>query len=566
MVSKIKYKGSEIVIKSLLKEKVEYIFGYPGGAIMPIYDSIYKYKNKIHHILFRHEQGAIHAAQGYSRATGKIGVCFATSGPGATNLITGLADALIDNTPLVCITGQVSSNLLGTDAFQETNIIDISMPTTKWNIQVTNINKICEAISKAFYIAKTGRPGPVLIDITKDAQLQKYFFNYKPCCVIENFEPYPTINENNIEKASILINNSQKPFVVIGQGVSLSNAEQEVKNFVEKGDIPFASTLLGLGVVEKNNKLNFGMLGMHGNYAPNILTNKCDLLIAIGMRFDDRVTGNINQYAKQAKIIHIEIDASEINKNIVCHVPLLGDCKKILKILIHKIKKNNHYNWIKLFNKYRLKEDEVVVKKDLYSNNSRITMAEVIVSVNNYKHDDAILVTDVGQHQMIASRYYNFLVNKSQITSGGLGTMGFALPASIGVQFGVGLDRQVICVIGDGGIQMTIQELGTILQNTLPIKIILLNNGFLGMVRQWQELFFNKNYSSTKLVNPDFIKLANAYNINACKISNKKILSKSIKNALNHHGPFLLEIQVEKEYNVFPMIPSGSSVDEILLK
>ncbi|WP_185860790.1 biosynthetic-type acetolactate synthase large subunit [Blattabacterium cuenoti] len=556
--------GSEIVIKTLLYEEVEYIFGYPGGAIMPIYDSLHDYLNSISHILMRHEQGSIHAAQGYARATGKIGVCFTTSGPGATNLITGLADALTDSTPLVCITGQVSSHLLGTDAFQETNIIDISIPVTKWNIQVLKAKDICESIQKGFFIAKKGRPGPVLIDITKDAQFEKTVFHYTHRKYIKNFHPYPCIENKRIIEAANLINLSEKPLILVGQGVILSEAEKEFKEFVEKTGIPVASTLLGLGALNSNHHLYVGMLGMHGNYAPNILTNQCDILIAIGMRFDDRVTGDINKYAKQAKIIHLEIDYSEINKNILCHIPILGDCKISLKKLIFYVNKSIHKKWIKQFIHLKEKEKTIVIQRDLNPKKEGMTMGEVIKWINKYKQKNAILVTDVGQHQMIASRYFNFTFKKSQITSGGLGTMGFALPASIGAKLGA-KNRQVLCIVGDGGIQMTIQEMGTILENNIPVKIILLNNNFLGMVRQWQQLFFDKRYSCTKLVNPDFIKLANAYNIKAKKVSKRKELEESVKKALNHEKAFLLEVIIEKEDNVFPMIPAGAAVDEIRL-
>ncbi|WP_341665707.1 biosynthetic-type acetolactate synthase large subunit [Blattabacterium cuenoti] len=558
------FSGSEIVIKTLLYEKVEYIFGYPGGAIMPIYDSLHDYLNSISHILMRHEQGSIHAAQGYARATGKIGVCFTTSGPGATNLITGLADALIDSTPIVCITGQVSSHLLGTDAFQEINIIDISIPVTKWNIQVLKAKDICESIQKGFFIAKQGRPGPVLIDITKDAQFQKTVFHYTRFKYIKNFHPYPCIENEKIMEAAALINSAERPLILVGQGVILAEAEEEFKKFVEKTGIPVASTLLGLGALNSYHYLYVGMLGMHGNYAPNILTNQCDILIAVGMRFDDRVTGDVKKYAKQAKIIHLEIDSSEINKNILCHIPILGDCKTSLKKLIFYVNKSIHPEWKDKFFHLKKKENTIVIQGDLYPKKKGITMGEVIKWINQYKKKNAVLVTDVGQHQMIASRYFNFTCKKSQITSGGLGTMGFALPASIGAQLGV-KNRQILCIVGDGGFQMTIQEMGTILQYKIPVKIVLLNNNFLGMVRQWQQLFFDKRYSCTKLVNPDFIKLAHAYNIKAKKVNKREELEKSVKKALSYKKAFLLEVVIEKEDNVFPMIPSGSAVNEIRL-
>lgn len=561
------FSGSEVVIKTLLNENVKYIFGYPGGAIMPIYDSLYSYTNKISHILMRHEQGSVHAAQGYARATGKIGVCFTTSGPGATNLITGLADALTDSTPIVCITGQVNSELLGTDAFQEINIIDISIPVTKWNIQVIQAKNISKSIQKGFFLAKEGRPGPVLIDITKDAQTQKTKFFYKKINYIKNYHSYYyEIKMENILKAANIINKSKKPIIIIGQGVILANAENELIKFAEKTGIPVASTLLGLGVLNSNHYLFMGMLGMHGNYAPNVLTNKSDVIIAVGMRFDDRVTGDVNKYAKQAKIIHLDIDSSEINKNVICHISIVGDCKKILKKLYQYVNKSSHIKWIKKFIFLKNKEKKIVIDKEINPvKNRSITMGEVMKWINKYKKKKSILVTDVGQHQMIASRYFNFTCKRSQITSGGLGTMGFALPASIGAKLGL-KNRQIICIVGDGGIQMTIQEMGTIMQNNLCIKIILLNNNFLGMVRQWQQLFFDKRYSFTKLINPNFIKLSNSYNIEATKVEKRKDLKKSIKYALsNNKKSYLLEILVEKENNVYPMIPSGSSVDNIYL-
>jgi acetolactate synthase-1/2/3 large subunit len=563
-----KFLGSEVLIQSLLEEKVEYIFGYPGGAIMPIYDAIYKYRNQIKHILVRHEQGAIHAAQGYARSSGKIGVCFTTSGPGATNIITGLVDALIDSTPLLCITGQVDSKLLGTDAFQETSIIDLSIAATKWNVQINNVKDICKIISEAFYIAKQGRPGPVLVDITKNAQLETTEFNYNFYSDIEHIDNISNhiIDQDNVRKAAKLINNAKKPFILIGQGVIISDAEKEVKLLVEKGNIPFASTLLGLGVIEKNHRLNFGMLGMHGNYAPNMLTNQSDVIIAIGMRFDDRVTGSLNEYARQAKIIHIDIDDAEINKNVTSYIPIIGDCKKVLNLLINMIYINDHREWVILFDRYRKKEDEVVVSKDLYTDSPSITMGEVISCINNYKSDNSVLVTDVGQHQMISARYFNFTNIKTHITSGGLGTMGFALPAAIGVQFS-NIDREVICVVGDGGFQMTIQELGTIMQYKLPIKIIIMNNQFLGMVRQWQEFFFNSRYSCTNLINPSFIKIADAYNIPSNKVINKSSLSDAIEKMFSYsRNPYLLEVMVNRTANVFPMIISGSAVDKMRLK
>ncbi|BAO66432.1 biosynthetic-type acetolactate synthase large subunit [Candidatus Karelsulcia muelleri] len=556
-------KGSEIIIKTLILEKTKYIFGYPGGAIMPIYDALYYYIKQISHILTRHEQGAIHAAQGYARVSGKVGVCFTTSGPGATNLITGLADSLIDSTAILCITGQVSSNLLGTDAFQETDIIDISIPVTKWNYQVTKAKDISYILSKGFFIAQSGRPGPVLIDITKDAQLELSNFKYKKYLNI--FLKKKKINIKKIEKAATIINNSSKPFIIIGQGIILANAEKELKEFIEKTNIPAASTLLGLGALKTENILNMGMLGMHGHYAPNILTNKSDVIIAIGMRFDDRVTGDLTKYAKKSNIIHIDIDESEIHKNMNTNIFLLGNCKKILKLLLSKIEIKKNKKWKKFFFFLKKKEEKKVIKNDYYTNNIGITMGEVINYINLFKKKKSVLVTDVGQHQMSASRYFNFTCKKSQITSGGLGTMGFALPASIGAKIW-GKNCQIICIVGDGGIQMTLQELGTIMQHNITIKIILLNNNYLGMVRQWQEFFFERRYSSTKIINPDFIKMFYSYGIKYKKILNRKYLKQDIKDLLNTKNTYILEIMIEKEYKVFPMITPGNSIEKIRLK
>ncbi|MFP3037376.1 MAG: biosynthetic-type acetolactate synthase large subunit [Candidatus Karelsulcia muelleri] len=550
-------KGSEILIKTLIFEKIEYIFGYPGGAIMPIYDALFYYKKYISHILTRHEQGAIHAAQGYARVSGKVGVCFTTSGPGATNLITGLADALIDSTAILCITGQVSSNLLGTDAFQETDIIDISIPVTKWNFQVKNAKEISYIISKGIFIAKSGRPGPVLIDITKDAQLELFNFYYKKFVLKKNCFLKKKRNLEQIEKTTTVINKSIRPLILIGQGVILANAEKELKFFLKKTNIPAASTLLGLGTLKKTNFFYMGMLGMHGNQS--------DVILAIGMRFDDRVTGDINQYGKKAKIIHIDIDESEIKKTINPNIFLVGNCKKILKLLLFKIKKKFNNKWIEKFNFLKFKEKKEVINNDLNTNKIEITMGEVINFLNFYKKNNTVLVTDVGQHQMSASRYFNFTCKKSQITSGGLGTMGFSLPASIGAKIGL-KNNQIICIVGDGGIQMTIQELGTIMQYNLAIKIILLNNNFLGMVRQWQELFFEKRYSFTKIKNPNFMKICEAYGINSKKIFKKKILKKNIKFLLNKTKSYLLEIIIEKEYNIYPIIPPGNSLDDFIIK
>ena len=560
-----KISGSDAVMQVLLKEGVQTIFGYPGGAIMPIYDALYDYLDKLNHILTRHEQGAIHAAQGYSRVSGKVGVCFATSGPGATNLITGLADAQIDSTPLVCITGQVPSHLLGTDAFQESDIIGISMPVTKWNHQITNADEIPEIMSKAFYIAASGRPGPVLIDITKDAQFAKIKFTYKKCEKIRSYHPYPILNKDSIKKAADLINNSKKPLILVGQGVLLSNAEKELIQFSEKSGIPMASTLLGLSAISCHHKNYVGYLGMHGNYGPNVKTNEADLVIAIGMRFDDRVTGDTSKYGINAKIIHIEIDPSEINKIIKTDVAVNADAKQALINLLPFINKNEYKNWMNEFKKCDEIEFNKIIKKELNHKSKKIKMTEVIHLISEMTNGKSIIVTDVGQHQMIASRYYKFTKPKSNITSGGLGTMGFALPASMGAKLGQP-KREVIAIIGDGGIQMTIQELATISQYNIGVKIIILNNNFLGMVRQWQELFFENRYSFTEMKNPDFPKIAEGYGIKNNKVENKSKLKKSIKELLDYKNAYLLEVVVEKEENVFPMVTSGDSVSNIRLE
>ncbi|MEQ9402799.1 MAG: biosynthetic-type acetolactate synthase large subunit [Cyclobacteriaceae bacterium] len=558
-------KGSEALLKSLINENVDTVFGYPGGAIMPVYDSLFHYADQLNHILTRHEQGAIHAAQGYARSSGKVGVCFATSGPGATNLITGIADAQIDSTPLVCITGQVASHLLGSDAFQETDIIGISMPVTKWNFQVTSASEIPYAISRAFYIARSGRPGPVLIDITKDAQQELFEFNYQPCVKIRSYQPYPEVNQDRILEASKLINSSKKPLVLVGQGVTLSGAEEEFKAFIQKAGLPVASTLLGLSALSVKHPLYVGYAGMHGNYGPNIKTNECDLLIAVGMRFDDRVTGNLSSYAKQAKIIHIELDPAEIDKNVKTNVAINADAKQALKLLTPLLEVNEHQSWLNEFRECDRMEEEKIVKEACAPKEGGLRMSEVIHQVSEITRGKAILVTDVGQHQMIASRYYRFDQKKSNITSGGLGTMGFCLPAALGAKIGCP-DRQVIGVVGDGGFQMTVQELGTIMQYNIDIKILILNNNFLGMVRQWQQLFFDSRYSFTEMANPDFIALAGSYKISAQKVVDRAQLIPGIKTWLETEGPSLLEVAVEKEENVFPMVPTGKSVSEIRLE
>ena len=561
-----KISGAEALIRCLINEDVDILFGYPGGAIMPVYDELYKFEKKIKHILVRHEQGATHAAQGYARTSGKVGVAIATSGPGATNLVTGIADAQIDSTPMVCITGQVASYLLGSDAFQETDIIGISTPVTKWNYQITKASEISEIFAKAFYIAKSGRPGPVLIDITKDAQFEMIDnFDYKKCINIRSYVPLPNYSEDSILNAASIINQSKKPFIVWGQGVILGNAENEFKEFIEKTGIPAAWTILGVSAIPTNHELNVGMLGMHGNYGPNKLTNECDVLIAIGMRFDDRVTGDLEAYAKQAKIIHFEIDPAEVNKNVKVDVAVIGDAKETLRSIIPKLKSKNHSSWVKKFRDLNKIEFNKVINKEYNKNEGGISMAEVIRYINENTDGNSILVTDVGQHQMIACRYMNFSRSKSNITSGGLGTMGFALPAALGAKIG-DPKRQVVAIIGDGGFQMTIQELGTIFQTSTSVKIIILNNEYLGMVRQWQQLFFDKRYASTEMTNPDFVTISKGYYIEAKRVSKRENLNSSIQEMLLHDGPYLLEVCVEKEENVFPMIPSGSSVSDIRLE
>ena len=556
--------GAEAVIKSLIEEGVDLIYGYPGGAIMPVYDELFKYQEEINHVLTRHEQGATHAAQGYARVSGKVGVVTATSGPGATNLVTGIADAQIDSTPMVCITGQVASHLLGSDAFQETDIIGISTPVTKWNCQITKASEIPAVIAKAFYIAKSGRPGPVLIDITKDAQFEMMNFKYDKCTKVKSYKPVPDLNTNDIRKAAEIINKSKKPMIVWGQGVILGNAEQEFKNFVEKSGIPSAWTILGLSALPTDHSLNMGMVGMHGNYGPNMLTNQCDVLIAIGMRFDDRVTGNLNSYAKQAKIIHLEIDPAEVNKNVEVDVAVLGDVKITIPLLSDLISKNTHDEWISRFHSFDKIEYKKVIHDDLYPSKEGLTMGEVIKIINEETNGDAIIVTDVGQHQMVACRYAKFNESKSNITSGGLGTMGFALPAALGAKMGAP-HREVVAIIGDGGYQMTIQELGTIYQTGAAVKIVVLNNDYLGMVRQWQQLFFDKRYASTEMINPDFVKIAEGYYIDANKVDKRSELKNGVAKMIKSDKPYFLEVCVEKEANVFPMIPSGASVSDIRL-
>ena len=558
--------GSVALLEGLIAEGTETIFGYPGGAIMPIYDAIYDYKEKLNHILVRHEQGASHAAQGFARTSGKVGVVFATSGPGATNLITGLADAQIDSTPLVCITGQVFAHLLGTDAFQETDVINISAPVTKWNYQVTDATEIPVVLAKAFYIARSGRPGPVLIDITKNAQIQLFDYEgYTPCNHIRSYRPKPIVRNEYIEQAAALINSAKKPFILFGQGVLLGSAEQEFKDFVEKSGIPAAWTILGAGAIPSDHPLNVGMLGMHGNYGPNVQTNACDVLIAIGMRFDDRVTGRLDKYAKQAKVVHLDIDPAEIDKNVKADVPVWGDCKETLPLLTSLITEKTHDAWLAEFKAFEKIEQEELIQKELNPQTGDLTMGEVINQLNILTKGEAVIVSDVGQHQMVACRYGQLNTTRLSVTSGGLGTMGFGLPAAIGAKYGAP-NRTVIAVIGDGGFQMTLQELGTIMQFGVDVKILILNNQFLGMVRQWMELFNEKRYSFVDITSPDFVKVAEAYYIAGKKVTERQNLVSGLEEMLNHPGSFLLEVMVAKEHNVFPMVPQGCSVSEIRLK
>ena len=556
--------GAEAVIKCLLEEGVDLLYGYPGGAIMPVYDELFKYKDVLNHVLTRHEQGATHAAQGYARVTGKVGVAIATSGPGATNLVTGIADAQIDSTPMVCITGQVSKHLLGSDAFQETDIIGISMPVTKWNYQITQASEIPEIMAKAFYIARSGRPGPVLVDITKNAQFEMFDFTYKKCTSVRSYKPVPKMDMGIIKAAAEVINEAKKPMIVFGQGVILGKAEEEFKAFIEKTGIPSAWTILGLSALPTDHPLNVGMVGMHGNYGPNRLTNECDALIAIGMRFDDRVTGDLDTYAKQAKVIHFEIDPSEVDKNVKTDIAVLGDVKQTLAEILKLVNTNSHKSWLQEFKDHDVIEYEKVIKNDLYPKKEGLTMGEVIKEINNATKGNAVIVSDVGQHQMITCRYAKFNQSKSNITSGGLGTMGFALPASIGAKMGAP-DREVVVIIGDGSYQMTIQELGTIFQTKVPVKIVVLNNDFLGMVRQWQQLFFDKRYASTEMTNPDFVTIAKGYHLNAQKVTKREDLADAVQKMIASKEGYFLEVAVEKEDNVFPMIPSGASVSDIRL-
>lgn len=557
--------GSEAVLDAFVAEGVTTIFGYPGGAIMPIYDALYDYHDRLQHILVRHEQGAIHAAQGFARASGKTGVVFATSGPGATNLVTGLADAMIDSTPVVCVTGQVFAHLLGTDAFQETDVINITTPVTKWNYQVTDATEIPAVLAKAFYIAGSGRPGPVLIDITKNAQLQKFDYEgYKKCEHIRSYRPKPIVRKSYVEEAAKLINEAERPFVIFGQGVILGKAEKEFKAFIEKAGLPAAWTIMGMSAIPTDHPLAVGMLGMHGNYGPNVLTNECDVLIAVGMRFDDRVTGRLDKYAKQAKVIHLDIDPAEIDKNVKTTVPVWGDCRETLPLLTSLIQQKTHTAWVNKFHEYMEKENSKCIHPEMNPTTDVMSMGEVIKTLNELTEGNAIIVTDVGQHQMVACRYAKMNLTKSNITSGGLGTMGYALPAAIGAAYGDST-RTTVAIIGDGGFQMTIQELGTIMQYKPDVKILILNNNFLGMVRQWQQLFHEKRYSFVDIQSPDFVQVAKGYGIPGKSVSDRKDLKAALNEMLNSKGSYLLEVMVGKENNVFPMVPQGRGVAEIVL-
>ena len=558
--------GSQAVLEALLAEGVDTIFGYPGGAIMPIYDALYDYSENLKHILVRHEQGGIHAAQGYARTSGRVGVVFATSGPGATNLVTGLADAMIDSNPIVCITGQVFAHLLGTDAFQETDVINITAPITKWNYQVTDACEIPTALAKAFHVARTGRPGPVLIDITKNAQIQSFdYTGYQVCNHIRSYRPKPIVRREYVQQAAELINAAKKPFILFGQGIILGKAEAEFKAFIEKAGIPAAATVMGLSALETDHPLHVGMLGMHGNYAPNVLTNDCDVLIAIGMRFDDRVTGRLDKYAKQAQVVHLDIDPAEIDKNVKATVPVWGDCKETLPLLTELVTQREHKEWVARFRELEQEEITEVIQNELNPTTEIMTMGEVIKTVNELTGGDAVIVTDVGQHQMVACRYAKFNQSKSNVTSGGLGTMGFGLPAAIGAWYGAP-ERTVVAVIGDGGIQMTIQEFGTIMQFGAKVKILVLTNEFLGMVRQWQQLFHDRRYSFVNITSPDFVTVAKGYGIPGRSISDRTDLKQAVKEMIDYDGSYFLEVMVGKENNVFPMVPQGSSVSEIRLK
>ena len=556
--------GADIMLRSLVCENVDLVFGYPGGSIMPFYDRLYDYQKEITHILTRHEQGAVHAAQGYARVTGRPGVVVVTSGPAATNVVTGVADAGVDSTPLVVITGQVGSSFLGTDAFQETDVVGITQPITKWSYQIRRAEDVAWAVARAFHIASTGRPGPVVLDFTFDAQTGKADFEYEPCRYIRSYNPRPDVNARSVAQAAELINAAERPMILVGQGVILSGAEQELLQLAEKADIPMASTLLGLSAVPSDHPLYMGMLGMHGNIAPNVNTNKADLLIAVGMRFDSRITGRVSTYAPDAKIIHIDIDDAELNKIIHADVPVLGDASDAIKAILPLVEKCDHAEWRKTFEQPKQVEFDRVVKREVYPENGRMLMGEVINKVSEATEHSAVIVTDVGQNQMFSARYSRFTRTRSLLTSGGLGTMGFGLPAAIGAKLGTP-SREVCLFVGDGGLQMTIQEFGTILEYNVNVKIILLNNNFLGNVRQWQSLFFNNRFSQTPMINPDFVALAQAYGIAGEDVVEREDLDAAIGRMLAHDGAYLLNVNIDETDMVFPMTPAGSDVDYIML-
>ena len=563
-MAKEKITGSEALMRSLEHEGIKTIFGYPGGAIMPVFDALYDYRDKLNHILVRHEQGAAHAAQGFARVSGEVGVCLVTSGPGATNTITGVADAMIDSTPIVVIAGQVGASLLGTDAFQEVDLVGITQPISKWSYQIRRAEDVAWAVSRAFYIARSGRPGPVVLDFAKNAQQE--LTEYEPVDVdfIRSYDPDPETDPKAVAKAVALINEARKPLVLVGQGVELGNAQEELRAFVEKADLPCGCTLLGLSALPSDHRLNKGMLGMHGNLGPNVKTNECDVLIAVGMRFDDRVTGKLETYARQAKVIHLDVDPSEISKNVAVDVPILGNCKRTLALLTELIQAQRHTEWIESFRPYEEKEYTQVIDREIHPKEGPLNMGEVVRKVSEATRNEAILVTDVGQNQMMACRYFKFTKNRSVVTSGGMGTMGFGLPAAIGATFGRP-DRTVCVFMGDGGLQMTMQELGTVMEQKAPVKIILLNNNYLGNVRQWQAMFFNRRYSFTPMMNPDYMQIASAYGIPSRRVAERGELEEAIREMLDTDGPFLLEACVIEEGNVLPMTPPGSSVNYMML-
>ena len=563
-MAKEKITGSEALMRSLEHEGIKTIFGYPGGAIMPVFDALYDHRDKLNHILVRHEQGAAHAAQGFARVSGEVGVCLVTSGPGATNTITGVADAMIDSTPIVVIAGQVGASLLGTDAFQEVDLVGITQPISKWSYQIRRAEDVAWAVSRAFYIARSGRPGPVVLDFAKNAQQE--LTEYEPVDVdfIRSYDPDPETDPKAVAEAVALINEARKPLVLVGQGVELGNAQEELRAFVEKADLPCGCTLLGLSALPSDHRLNKGMLGMHGNLGPNVKTNECDVLIAVGMRFDDRVTGKLETYARQAKVIHLDVDPSEISKNVAVDVPILGNCKRTLALLTELIQAQRHTEWIESFRPYEEKEYTQVIDREIHPKEGPLNMGEVVCKVSEATRNEAILVTDVGQNQMMACRYFKFTKNRSVVTSGGMGTMGFGLPAAIGATFGRP-DRTVCVFMGDGGLQMTMQELGTVMEQKAPVKIILLNNNYLGNVRQWQAMFFNRRYSFTPMMNPDYMQIASAYGIPSRRVAERGELEEAIREMLDTDGPFLLEACVIEEGNVLPMTPPGSSVNYMML-